>query len=156
MLQCDTGVSTCMPVQMQLENPTSVDVLLQLSISRVGASEDALTSFQKSSDILHGLRRGHKQKMRPQAEGGGISAALQNTSRCCNVTSNWYRHWVNHLCREKPNGCLPTSLHIILAIPHSLLFFHAEYNIFIYQFISSVIYVNLSYLAHSVIVLALK
>lgn len=50
-----------MPVQMQLENPTGIDALLQLSISRAGTSEDALTSFQKSSDIVHGLWGDHKQ-----------------------------------------------------------------------------------------------
>jgi len=62
MLQLNIRVSTCMPVQMQLENSTSVDVLLQLSISRVGTSEDALISFQKSSDTAHGPWGDHKQK----------------------------------------------------------------------------------------------
>lgn len=82
MLQCNTRVNTFMPIQMQLKNPISVDVPLHLSISRVETSKYALTSFQKSSEIVHGLWGGHKQKEKASSDN------LQDTLRCCNVTVN--------------------------------------------------------------------
>lgn len=84
-----------MPVQMQLENSTGVDVLLQVPISRVGASKDALTSFQKFSNIVLSLWEDHKQKRWPQTEKQGISVNLQNILIYFNATVNDYGHWAN-------------------------------------------------------------
>lgn len=82
MLQCNSRVNTFMTIQMQLKNPTSVDVCLHLSISRVGTRKDEFTSLQKSSEIVHGLWGDHKQKDKAS------SANLQDTLSCCNVTVN--------------------------------------------------------------------